>query len=147
MWESKRNQYHNWHLNLLKQSIITDTNVLIKVDLIVYLKVHFVYLKKRKSWFLLSKEIWEKYNFLPFEKHAVTFSLYPSLICWYTQILHNAIISLLFYTLRVLACCSQSELTIFEIRESSARALFLYNCTPNTLRRSARSVGCTRPPS
>ena len=28
------------------------------------------------------------------------------------------------------ACCSQSEMTILKIRESSARALFLYNCTP-----------------
>ena len=37
------------------------------------------------------------------------------------------------YTSRTLrACCSQSELTILKIRESSVRALFLYNCTPNT---------------
>ena len=32
------------------------------------------------------------------------------------------------------SCCSQSESTILKILESSAPALFLYNCTPNTLR-------------
>ena len=36
------------------------------------------------------------------------------------------------YTPRTLrACCSQSKFRILKIRESSARALFLYNCTPN----------------
>ena len=40
------------------------------------------------------------------------------------------------HTLR--ACCSQSKLTILKICESSVRALFLYSCTPNTLR------GCER---
>ena len=39
------------------------------------------------------------------------------------------------YTPRTLrACCSQSGLTILKIRKSSVRALFLYNCTTNTLR-------------
>ena len=28
-------------------------------------------------------------------------------------------------------CCSQSKFRILNIRESSVRALFLYNCTPN----------------
>ena len=37
-------------------------------------------------------------------------------------------------------CCSQSELTILKICKSSACALFLYNCTPNTLRTCERSV-------
>ena len=38
------------------------------------------------------------------------------------------------YTPRtLLACCSQSELMILKIPESSARALFLYNCTPNKI--------------
>ena len=47
------------------------------------------------------------------------------------------------YTPRTLrACCSQSELTILKIHERSARALFLYNCTPNTLRARECSVGC-----
>ena len=41
------------------------------------------------------------------------------------------------------ACCSQSELTILKIRESSAHALFLYNCTPNTLRALEHSVAFT----
>ena len=36
------------------------------------------------------------------------------------------------HTLR--ACCSQSKFRILKIRESSARALFLYNCTPNISR-------------
>ena len=39
------------------------------------------------------------------------------------------------YTPRTLrACCSLSEFRILKIRESRARALFLYNCTWNTLR-------------
>ena len=43
------------------------------------------------------------------------------------------------YTPRTLrACCSQSKFRILKIRESSARALFLYNCTPNTLRARER---------
>ena len=38
------------------------------------------------------------------------------------------------YILRTLrACCSQSELRILKIHESNTRALFLYNCTLNTL--------------
>ena len=36
------------------------------------------------------------------------------------------------YTPRTLrACCSQSKFRILKIRQSSGRALFLYNCTPN----------------
>ena len=36
------------------------------------------------------------------------------------------------YTPRTLRpCCSQSKFRILKIRESSARTLFLYNCTPN----------------
>ena len=43
--------------------------------------------------------------------------------------------SLYSYTPRTLrACCSQSKFRILKIRESSARALFLYNCTPNISR-------------
>ena len=39
------------------------------------------------------------------------------------------------YTPRTLrASCNQSELTILKICKSSTRALFLDNCTPNTLR-------------
>ena len=44
------------------------------------------------------------------------------------------------YSPRTRACCSQSGLTILKIRESSPRALFLYNCIPNTLRARERSV-------
>ena len=42
------------------------------------------------------------------------------------------------HTLR--ACCSQSKFRILKIRESSARALFLYNCTPNISRSADVSV-------
>ena len=38
------------------------------------------------------------------------------------------------------ACCSQSKFRILKIRESSARALFLYNCTPNISRSADASV-------
>ena len=45
------------------------------------------------------------------------------------------------YTPRTLrACCSQSKFRILEIHESSARALFLYNCTPNISRSADVSV-------
>ena len=45
------------------------------------------------------------------------------------------------YTPRTLrACCSQSKFRILKIRESSARALFLYNCTPNISRSADASV-------
>ena len=45
------------------------------------------------------------------------------------------------YTLRtVRAWCSQSEFRIIKIRETSARALFLYNCTANILRSRERRV-------
>ena len=45
------------------------------------------------------------------------------------------------YTPRTLrACCSQSKFRILKIRESSARALFLYNCTPNISRRADTNV-------
>ena len=45
------------------------------------------------------------------------------------------------YTPRTLrACCSQSKFRILEISESSARALFLYNCTPNISRSANASV-------
>ena len=37
-------------------------------------------------------------------------------------------------------CCSQSKFRILKIRESSARALFLYNCTPNISRSADASV-------
>ena len=45
------------------------------------------------------------------------------------------------YTLRtLLACCSQSELRIVKVCESTA--LFLYNCTLNSLLAHQHSVGC-----
>ena len=45
------------------------------------------------------------------------------------------------YTPRTLrACCSQSKFRILNIRESSARAIFLYNCTPNISRSANASV-------
>ena len=45
------------------------------------------------------------------------------------------------YTPRTLrACCSQSKFRILKISESSARALFLYNCTPNISRSADASV-------
>ena len=37
-------------------------------------------------------------------------------------------------------CCSQSKFRILKIRKSSARALFLYNCTPNISRSADASV-------
>ena len=45
------------------------------------------------------------------------------------------------YTPRTLrACWSKSKFRILKIRESSARALFLYNCTPNISRSADASV-------
>ena len=45
------------------------------------------------------------------------------------------------YTPRTLrACCSQSNFRILKICESSAHALFLYNCTPNISRSDDVSV-------
>ena len=45
------------------------------------------------------------------------------------------------YTPRTLrACCSRSKFRILKIRESSARALFLYNCTPNISRSADASL-------
>ena len=45
------------------------------------------------------------------------------------------------YTPRTLrACFNQSKFRILKIRKSSARALFLYNCTPNILRSADTSV-------
>ena len=45
------------------------------------------------------------------------------------------------YTPRTLrAYCSQSKFRILKIRESSARALVLYNCTPNISRSGDASV-------
>ena len=45
------------------------------------------------------------------------------------------------YTLRTRrACCSQSKFRILKICESSARALFLYNCTPNISRSADANV-------
>ena len=45
------------------------------------------------------------------------------------------------YTPRTLrACCSQTKFRILKIRESSARVLFLYNCTPNISRSADASV-------
>ena len=38
------------------------------------------------------------------------------------------------------ACCSQSKFRILKIHESSAGALFLYNCTPNVSRSADASV-------
>ena len=38
------------------------------------------------------------------------------------------------------ACCSQSKFRIHKIRESSTRALFLYNCTPNISRKADARV-------
>ena len=38
------------------------------------------------------------------------------------------------------ACCSQSKFRILKIRESSARALFFYNCTLNNSRSADASV-------
>ena len=44
------------------------------------------------------------------------------------------------YTPRTLrACCSQSKFRILKLCDSSARALFLYNCTPN--------ISCSADPS
>ena len=40
------------------------------------------------------------------------------------------------------ACCSQSELTIVKVTEISARALFLFNCTPNNFHAREGRVGC-----
>ena len=37
------------------------------------------------------------------------------------------------------ACCSQSKFRILKLRESSAHALFLYNCTPNIWRELTRA--------
>ena len=55
---------------------------------------------------------------------------------------HNQINTKYSYTLRTLrACCSQSKFRILKIRESSAHALFLYNCTPNISRSADVSVG------
>ena len=42
----------------------------------------------------------------------------------------------------VRACCSQSEVMILRIRESSVRVSFLYNCAPNALRMREHSIGC-----
>ena len=48
------------------------------------------------------------------------------------------------YTPRTLrACCSQSKFMILKLRESSAPALFLYNCTPNISRSADASVSVT----
>ena len=56
----------------------------------------------------------------------------------YAHLLCNILAS---YTPRTLrACCSQSKLRILKICESSARALFLYNCTPNISRSAEASV-------
>ena len=45
------------------------------------------------------------------------------------------------YTPRTLrACCSQFKFRILKIRQSIARALFLYNCTPNISRSADASV-------
>ena len=55
--------------------------------------------------------------------------------------LGNHLINMHSYTPRTLrACCSQSKFRILKIRESSARALFLYNCTPNISRSADASV-------
>ena len=49
------------------------------------------------------------------------------------------------YTPRTLrAFCSQSKFRILKIRESSAHALFLYNCTPNISRSADASVSVAR---
>ena len=40
----------------------------------------------------------------------------------------------------LLTCCSQSKFRILKIRESSARALFLYNCTQNISHSADASV-------
>ena len=48
---------------------------------------------------------------------------------------NNFIITIHTYTPRTLrVCCSQSKFRILKICKSSARALFLYNCTPNISR-------------
>ena len=48
------------------------------------------------------------------------------------------------YTPRTLrACCSQSKFRILKIRESSMRALFLYNCTLNISRSADGGVSVT----
>ena len=46
------------------------------------------------------------------------------------------------YTTRILQIDEYSKLMILKIRESIARALFLYKCTLNTLCACERSVGC-----
>ena len=53
-----------------------------------------------------------------------------------------AVIDLYSYTTRTRrACCSQSKFRILKICKSSARALFLYNCTPNISCSACVSVG------
>ena len=49
-------------------------------------------------------------------------------LCWLT----NSFLANSYTPRTVRACCSQSKFRILEIRESSARALFLYNCTPTS---------------
>ena len=59
---------------------------------------------------------------------------YSILISYHKRFIHSVYTS---------TCCSQSKFRILKIRESSARALFLYNCTSNISRSADASVSIT----
>ena len=65
----------------------------------------------------------------------------PTLVGKYKIVTRKLNFTLHAYTLRTLhACCRQPKFRKLKIRKSSARALFLYNCTPNISRSADASV-------
>ena len=73
-----------------------------------------------------------------------TSNLLLALLWWIKHIgeIHDSYHNFHKCTLRTLyACCSQSGCRILKVWESSTHALFLYNCTPNTLLACERSMG------
>ena len=88
--------------------------------------------------------------FLPCAACCIMYSSYSKSNCMLHVCKHTMYRMLIIFhlytpcTLR--ECCSQSDSRILKIRTSSVRLLFLYNCTPNTLRAYERSIGCIHMP-
>ena len=106
----------------------------------ILLNIQFIF---RNTWLHNNINIWIIFSTFKISMSEKVFFSFSS-NCKPISVFHYQVVCKVYsYTSCTLcACCSQSELKILKIQESNARAFILYNCTPNTLRASERSVGC-----
>ena len=123
----------------VKKSLYVDGLYLIKIWFLMFV-TWLIRLVQAYFWFILARSGKYNVNHCCLNKKWLPWAIGQPNCCSLIPQIFTHSSSVYSYTLRTLrACWSQSKFRILKIRESSARALFLYNCTLS-ISRSADAI-------